>query len=309
MDRIRLQAEQLLKVLRIFNVRKTLALNSYTFQVSGRAVGIIRPENLEVLKEYTDEFVLEDREVKLRTWKKPDEITENLRKLLRELHEAKAFPALRAWRNEDLDVKFKFGGESLFRIERSMTYIFGLKRYGVHINGYSVDSAGNQFCWLQRRARTKAEYPGMLDTLVGGALPSGSSVEECLIGEASDEASIPRDLVDKSARPVGHVSFLYEDHKGLSPEILFCYDALLPKGFQPKCKDGEVDAFVKVPFGNLLDIVIDEEKFSILSLPVLLDFLIRHHILDHRFGEAYFRSVAVIHENLHDEYPAMLSQI
>ena len=44
--------------------------------------------------------------------------------------------------------------------------LFGVKRYGVHINGYCRDESGEVRMWLSRRSPTKQTYPGLLDNLV-----------------------------------------------------------------------------------------------------------------------------------------------
>lgn len=44
--------------------------------------------------------------------------------------------------------------------------LFGVKRYGVHINGYCQDENGELRMWVGRRSMTKQTYPGKLDNLV-----------------------------------------------------------------------------------------------------------------------------------------------
>lgn len=46
------------------------------------------------------------------------------------------------------------------------TGLFGVKRYGVHLNGYTVSDSGEVSMWLARRSATKQTYPGLLDNLV-----------------------------------------------------------------------------------------------------------------------------------------------
>lgn len=41
-----------------------------------------------------------------------------------------------------------------------------MKRYGVHVNGYTVGSDGEVSMWLARRSATKQTYPGLLDNVV-----------------------------------------------------------------------------------------------------------------------------------------------
>lgn len=46
------------------------------------------------------------------------------------------------------------------------TGLFGVKRYGVHINGYTVSDNGDVNMWLARRSATKQTFPGLLDNMV-----------------------------------------------------------------------------------------------------------------------------------------------
>lgn len=46
--------------------------------------------------------------------------------------------------------------------------LFGVKRYGVHVNGYTVGKDGEVSMWLARRSATKQTYPGLLDNVVRG---------------------------------------------------------------------------------------------------------------------------------------------
>lgn len=48
--------------------------------------------------------------------------------------------------------------------------LFGVKRYGVHINGYTVSDSGEVSMWLARRSATKQTYPGLLDNLVSSSM-------------------------------------------------------------------------------------------------------------------------------------------
>ena len=51
-------------------------------------------------------------------------------------------------------------------MERSATCLFGLRQYGVDINGYVVDENGDISVWMQRRSISKPTWPGKLDNFV-----------------------------------------------------------------------------------------------------------------------------------------------
>lgn len=93
------------------------------------------------------------------------------------------------------DVKTEFYAESLFKIERSATCLFGIKKYGVDINGYVKHPTRGICLWLQKRSSTKQTWPGKWDNMVGGGLSSGHGILETAYKEAAEEASIPKELL------------------------------------------------------------------------------------------------------------------
>ena len=44
--------------------------------------------------------------------------------------------------------------------------LLGVKQYGVHMNGFVVESDGSMKMWIGRRSLTKQTYPGLLDNTV-----------------------------------------------------------------------------------------------------------------------------------------------
>ena len=63
--------------------------------------------------------------------------------------------------------------------------------------------------WVARRAATKQTWPGFLDNSAAGGLAAGLGVEECVVKEALEEASIPADVVRAHACAVGSVSYFF----------------------------------------------------------------------------------------------------
>jgi hypothetical protein len=75
---------------------------------------------------------------------------------------------IKGWRDEFLGVSLRYSTPPVFLIERAVYSYFGLKGYGVHINGYVRDVNGViSHLWVAKRSATKSTYPGMLDHIVG----------------------------------------------------------------------------------------------------------------------------------------------
>ncbi|KAJ4439714.1 hypothetical protein ANN_07842 [Periplaneta americana] len=152
--------------------------------------------------------------------------------------------------------------------------LFGIRNYGVDINGYVMDPEKGLCIWLQRRSATKQTWPGKWDNMVGGGLSVGYGILETAIKEAAEEASIPAELIAK-LRPAGCVSFFFESERGLFPNTEFVFDLELPADFIPNNSDGEVETFELLPAEEALEKVFSTE-FKTTSCPVVIDFLIRH---------------------------------
>jgi len=95
----------------------------------------------------------------------PDEITEAVGKVMVDIKSKKIIDELNGWRNEEYNVRERFSGQILFRIERSASSLLGVNSYGCHINGY-VKKDGQYYIWIARRSKTKPTFPGMLDNFV-----------------------------------------------------------------------------------------------------------------------------------------------
>ncbi|CAG2060971.1 unnamed protein product, partial [Timema podura] len=102
--------------------------------------------------------------------------------------------------------------------------LFGIRNYGVDINGYVMDPEKGLCIWLQRRSPTKETWPGKWDNMplkdftlgpskdinatgshVGGGLSVGFGILETAYKEAAEEASITSEQM-ANLRPAGCVS-------------------------------------------------------------------------------------------------------
>ena len=118
--------------------------------------------------------------------------------------------------------------------------------------------------WVARRAADKLLDPGKLDHLVGGGVPAGLTPAETLVKEAAEEAGVPAALC-AAARHVGTISYAMERPEGLRRDRLHMYDLVLPDGFVPEPRDGEVAGFELWPASEVLERVrqTDDFKFNV----------------------------------------------
>ncbi|KAG2718558.1 hypothetical protein I3760_03G225600 [Carya illinoinensis] len=184
-------------------------------------------------------------------------------------------------RNELYPVKSSFGSRVFFSLERAAAPYFGIKAYGVQMNGY-IERNCQKLLWIGKRSQGKATYPGMLDQLVAGGLPHGIACGENLVKECEEEAGIPRSIANE-AIPVGAVSYMDIDGYRYKRDVLFCYDLKLPESFRPENQDGEVDSFKLLPARHVANVIRRTQFFKPNCSLVIIDFLFRHGYFSSEF--------------------------
>lgn len=145
------------------------------------------------------------------------------------------------WRQEFLAVR-DARGQRLGRIERGTARVLGLPTQAVHLIGRT--QAGD--IWVQQRAHTKAEDPGLWDTLVGGLVADGETALEALARETMEEAGLAlAELGPLHRGPSLQVRCPTRDAsgRGWRDEQLDALIATVPERLQPVNRDGEVAAF------------------------------------------------------------------
>lgn len=185
------------------------------------------------------------------------------------------------WRDELYPVLTSFEAPPVLLMERAASVHFGIKAYGVHVNGFVRRPDGTIDLWVARRSANKPTWPGRLDHIVAGGQPHGISPTDNVVKECQEEAGIPESLA-KKAVPVGAVSYCSEYAYGLKRDVLYCYDLELPEDFVPVAVDGEVSEFYRMRIDEVIELVTrrveehgDDTMKDNCNL-VVIDFLIRH---------------------------------
>lgn len=184
-----------------------------------------------------------------------------------------------AWRDEAYAVGTGFGGPVLFTMERAAVPLFGVRGYGVHLNGYVRDAKGQLSMWIGRRSLTKPTAPGKLDQMVAGGQPAGVTLFDNLVKECAEEAGMPAALA-RQAAPVGTVSYCVERAEGLRRDTLFNFDLELPADFTPVNADGEIADFHLWPIEDVIASVRESDDFKFNCALVVIDFLVRHGLIE-----------------------------
>lgn len=237
-------------------------------------IGWLRRDNAAALARFTRVFAVQLERVDLVAGGDVDAISTAVDEVVEALVLEKRLPK---WRNEIFDVMPRWGDPPIFRVDRGAVAFFGVRAYGVDLNGYRRDRGGLHL-WVGRRAPDKRLAPNKLDNLVAGGIGNGYGVADTLAKEAEEEAGIPASLIERAV-PVGAITYLMENEIGIRDGVLFVYDLELPADFRPQNRDGEVVDFQLMPAERVIERVRATDDFKFDVNLVFLDFALRHGLI------------------------------
>ena len=246
--------------------------NKYlSFILEGELLGFPQKVFANELMHWKDLFSIEGNTLSMNSsLSTPKERTKVCQQIMLSLHQK---GVIDSWVGEQYSVVQKFGEEPRFLIERAAVTYFGLRGFGVHVNGLVKKTEGI-FIWVARRTKEKPFWPGKLDQIVAGGQPAGIGLIENVIKESQEEASISRQL-SSQAQFVSEISYQGETHRGMNVDTLFNYDLWLPENFKPENTDGEVDEFILMPIEEMAYLTEKTDEFKDNCNLVNIDLLIR----------------------------------
>jgi hypothetical protein len=249
---------------------------AYRPWIIGRTVvGRLRHSLAERLRDFPDVFAVSDEAVALRPGL--DDFAGRSGAVDGVVRDLVAAGEIGRYRGEAYAVTPLWGDDPLLKIDRGAVPSFGVRGYGVHLNGLVEASDGLEM-WVGWRAMNKPADPGKLDHLVAGGQPHGIGVFDNLIKESAEEADLPAALA-RRAVPVGAVSYRCERAEGLRDDVLYCYDLVLPPDFEPRNTDGEVDAFELWPMEKVAARVAETDDFKFNVALVIIDLMVRRGLI------------------------------
>ncbi|MBC7610012.1 MAG: NUDIX domain-containing protein [Polaromonas sp.] len=196
-------------------------------------------------------------------WRLMGDVTLGLNRVASVLHDA---GLAGAWRDEQLVVTDQWGHHK-GTIERAAVRPLGITTLAVHLVGQTPDGR----FWVQQRALSKSDNPGLWDTLMGGMVSSSDTVETALARETWEEAGLHvADLQD--VRYGGRLSTSRPAHDGGGAgyvhEHIDWYCCTVPDGLLPINQDGEVERFCLMDTPQLLE-AMQQGKFTLEAALIL----------------------------------------
>jgi 8-oxo-dGTP pyrophosphatase MutT (NUDIX family) len=266
--------EGLLRHLSVLNSWEPSHFTGFYFR--GRRYGYLKASMCEALRQWPDYFSVQDGRVDFDSGLDSFEVRS---KVLSEVTVSLVEQGVISHAHGECYPVTSSGRETaIATIDRTAAPYFGLRAYGQHLNGYVRDAKGLKL-WIARRSADRRVYPDKLDNMVAGGLPHDLNLADNLRKECMEEASVPASLADR-ALPVGALSYCRETPVGLKPDTLYCYDLELPPEFVPVNSDGEVAEFMLLSVVEVVALVRESDEFKLNCNLVLIDFFIRHGILN-----------------------------
>ncbi|MDM8546282.1 DUF4743 domain-containing protein [Candidatus Venteria ishoeyi] len=244
------------------------------FYIQSQAVGAIHHSRIELFQEHPDIFTVTSEAIVLQDHlHTPVQRTHALAEILSHWQQKNYFRG----RNEYYRVCTDFTLPALMEMDRGATSLFGVRKYGIHLNGLTWRD-GQLHMWIARRSAACPIFPLRLDQMVAGGLTAGYTAQEVLLKESAEEANIPEKLV-KQAKAVGLLTYTMDQEQTCLSNTLFLYDIFLPEDFKPQNTDGEVEDFYCLPIDEVIAKVKETDEFKTNSNLVIIDFMVRYGYL------------------------------
>jgi 8-oxo-dGTP pyrophosphatase MutT (NUDIX family) len=242
--------------------------------MGGTRIGWLRHDNAAALRRFPTVFAVSDGTVAIIAGGGFDALSAEIDRVIEALV---AEGRIDKWRYEDFPVAPRWAQPPLFKLDRGAVGFFGIRAYGVHLNGLRRDADGLTL-WIGRRASDKKVAPNKLDNMVAGGIGHGHGLIETLVKEAAEEAAVPRHLIDRAV-PVGALLYRMETKAGLRDDVLFAFDLEVPADFIPRNTDGEIAEFHAMPAREVVARVRDGNDFKFNVNLVIIDFALRHGLI------------------------------
>ncbi len=246
------------------------------FLVENEQMGWVDCDFLQHLKAFNSVFSLNQQGLQLNPeLDTPAKRTRAVAPVLQQLHQS---GVIDSWVGEPYAVSHAFEEQPRFLMERAAVSFFGVRGYGVHVNGL-VQKDDGVYVWIARRTWDKPFWPGKLDQMVAGGQPAGIGLMENVIKESAEEAAIPESLAS-SAKLVSKIHYRGQNKRGMNVDTLFNYDLWLTEDFVPENTDGEVDEFILMSLQEMAHITDTTTEFKDNCNLVNIDLLLRQGLID-----------------------------
>jgi len=168
--------------------------------------------------------------------------------------------------------------QGLITIERFGTSLFGTLARGVYLTGYKRVNGSFKF-WVSRRG-SKVLSPNKLDMTAAGGVRADQTPLDCLLQEASEEASLDPEFVRKNAKKTDAITYVtrHPDTELLYSCIMYGYQLDLQDKIP---KSGNVDEVAEFTLRSVEEVqaAMLHNGFRAGCSLFMIDFFMRHGII------------------------------
>lgn len=223
----------------------------------------------------------------------PHDRTQHIRDCLQPLCQNGDFPEL--W-GEDYPVVLGANDTPALCLDRTFVPLLGIRAWGVHVNGYTVDSNGTTHMWIARRSPSKKHYPNKLDNMTAGGQPVGITPWDNMAKELAEETGISlANHPQLQPQNVGEITYTHtmtwadkqgQTWHGVRPDTMICYDIKMPHptgdtihDIIPTPTDGEVAEFSLIPITQVLNTIATTDNFKPNCTLAIIHHALRHNLI------------------------------
>ena len=207
--------------------------------------------------------------------------TRAIKNTLELAYEEGKIPSMRKRANEALAV-YAPDREHVLDMEVLAVDSFGIVASSVHLITYVITAEGRKY-WIQRRAKDKPTFPGMLDSTAAGNLISTEEPLDGMVRENEEEAGIPQCYTRANIKACATVSYQMskcnDGRPGSLPHLQYNYELELPQRIVPFSTDGEVDEFMLLSLDELCD-ALTRGDFKPNITMTYVAYLVRHEYIN-----------------------------
>jgi len=193
---------------------------------------------------------------------------------------------LSALSKELFSCKKSIDSKELFRLDRGLVEILGIRGYGVHLIAY-VKNKNSYKLWVPKRSKSKLVEPSKLDNTVAGGIKAGEDIYSAIKREAYEEAGISaKDF--KYTKLTGTINYNWKNKEySIRRDTLYLFDMEVDESFKPTCSDGEVEDFKLMDWKEVLKLIQETDLVKSNCSLVFAHFLIRHGLMTNKNEKNY----------------------
>ena len=190
--------------------------------------------------------------------------------------------------NELFSCRNTIDGKELFKLDRKLVELLGIRGYGVHLIVY-IKKKNTYKLWVPKRNKNKLASPSKYDNSVAGGVRAGEDSFGALKREAYEEAGLKKEQLN-NVKLVGTLNYNWKNSTyTLRRDTLYLFDLEVDDKFKPHCLDGEVEKFKLMDWKEVLKLMQNTNSIKNNCNLVFFNFMVRYGLINNKLEKNYER--------------------